>query len=108
MTLKDIDNKVHEFFLESQKPVLQDDGSLISSQGVYPNAIILTPHQYKQFLIEMFELSSETEIPEGVFIKCFSGLTVVIAEDHIGEPKLIKISASNYRPEKKPDARPGL
>ena len=77
MDLKELRTKINEFYLESKN-------------REYPNTLLLTKQQYKDFLKELFNVSGEDSIPEGVFIKSIEGLTVAFAEE-LQEPRVLKM-----------------
>ena len=77
MTLEQLRFKINEFYLDSKN-------------REYPNTLLLTKKQYKDFLKELFKVPNEDDIPEGVFIRSIEGLTVTFAEE-LEEPRLLKI-----------------
>lgn len=77
MTLNELKFKINEFYLESKV-------------REYPNTLLLTKQQYKEFLKEMFNVPDEHEIPEGIFIKSIEGLNVTFT-DQLDEPRVLKI-----------------
>ena len=77
MNLEQLRSKINEFYLESKN-------------REYPNTLLLTQQQYKDFLKELFNVSGEQDIPEGIFIKSIEGLTVAFA-DELVEPRVLKM-----------------
>jgi hypothetical protein len=77
MNLEQLRSKINEFYLESKN-------------REYPNTLLLTKQQYKDFLKELFNVSGEQDIPEGIFIKSIEGLTVAFA-DELVEPRVLKM-----------------
>lgn len=91
MKLQDIQTKIHEYFLESEKEGLETQKS--RTRGDYPNAIVLTRAQYISLIKEIFKIpenSSDTAL-EGVKILSIEGLEVIFTE-YIEEPKILKIT----------------
>lgn len=77
MNLQQLRAKINEFYLESKN-------------REYPNTLLLTKEQYKDFLKEMFNVPDEHDIPEGIFIKSIEGLAVAFA-DELEEPRVLKM-----------------
>ena len=77
MTLEQLRMKINEFYLDSKV-------------REYPNTLLLTKQQYKEFLKEMFNVPDEHEIPEGIFIKSIEGLSVAFT-DQLDEPRVLKM-----------------
>ena len=77
MTLSDLRHKINEFYLESKN-------------REYPNTLLLTKGQYKEFLKEIFNVPEEHDIPEGIFIQSIEGLAVVFT-DELDEPRILKM-----------------
>lgn len=88
MTIAELELEKNRFFLDSEKE-LDENGNHL--KGVYPNAVILTEHQYKQFLKEIFNIDDNAEIPDGIFINSICGLKPIITSDPIEKPKVIRI-----------------
>jgi hypothetical protein len=90
MTLLEIRQKIHEYYLESEKDGLESNKT--RTKGEYPNAILLTEEQYKVLLKEMFKL--QEDVSDGVLnevkIMSIEGLKVVFTE-YIEEPKILRI-----------------
>jgi hypothetical protein len=84
MTLDELQLKINEFYLESSKD--PESGERII--GTYPNSIILTKGQYKEFLRELFKLEENAEMPDGVLLSSINGLKVFFTE-YLPEPKVI-------------------
>ena len=89
MTINELEIEINHFFLESEKEIDENGNHM---KGVYPNALILTEDQYKEFLRELFHVSSDAEIPEGIFIKAICGLKTIITKECLEKPKVIRIS----------------
>lgn len=91
MKLQDIQTKIHEYFLESEKEGLEIQKS--RTRGDYPNAIILTRNQYISLVKEMFKIpeTSSDNALDGVKILCIEGLEVIFTE-YIEEPKILRIT----------------
>lgn len=77
MNLEQLRLKINEFYLESKN-------------REYPNSLLLTKDQYKDFLKETFKVPDFSEIPEGVFITSIEGLQVVFTEE-LEEPRVLKM-----------------
>lgn len=90
MTLSEIRQKIHEYYLESEKDGLETNKT--RTKGEYPNAILLTEEQYKVLLREMFKLQEDVsdEVLNEVKIMSIEGLKVVFTE-YIEEPKILRI-----------------
>lgn len=88
MTIAELELEKNQFFLDSKKEVDEDGNHL---RGVYPNAVILTDSQYKTFLKEIFHISKETEIPDGVFINSICGLKTILTKEDLDKPKVVKL-----------------
>ena len=67
----DILHAVNEFYLDSRK----------EGQGIYPNAILLTPNQLSDYT---------RDLPPGIKLEALQGLTIVLT-DYIEEPRLLKL-----------------
>lgn len=90
MTLQEVRQKIHEYYLESEKDGLENHKT--RTKGEYPNAILLTEEQYKVLLKEMFKLQEDVsdEVLDEVKIMSIEGLKVVFTE-YIEEPKILRI-----------------
>jgi hypothetical protein len=77
MDLQALRFKINEFYLESKN-------------REYPNSVLVTNEQYKDFLKEMFRVPDLSEIPEGIFITSIEGLKVVFT-DKLEEPRVLKM-----------------
>lgn len=77
MDLQALRFKINEFYLESKN-------------REYPNSVLLTKEQYKDFLKEMFKVPDFSDIPEGIFITSIEGLKVVFT-DELEEPRVLKM-----------------
>ena len=77
MDLQTLRTKINEFYLESKN-------------REYPNSLLLTDEQYKDFMKETFKVPEYSEIPDGVFISSIEGLQVVFADDLV-EPRVLKM-----------------
>lgn len=91
MKLKDVQTKIHEYFLESEQQGLKQ--SKVRSKGDYPNAILLTKNQYSSLLREMFKLTDDADDSALFNIKILSieGLQVIFT-DFIEEPKVLRLT----------------
>jgi hypothetical protein len=90
MTLADIKQKVHEYYLNSEKEGLENNK--VRTRGEYPNAILLTKEQYKVLIKEVFKLQEDIDdkFLEEVKIMSIEGLRVIFT-DYIEEPKILKM-----------------
>lgn len=90
MTLSEVRQKIHEYYLESEKDGLENNKS--RTKGQYPNAILLTEEQYKVLIREMFKLQEDVsdEALNEVKIMSIEGLKVVFTP-YIEEPKILRI-----------------
>jgi hypothetical protein len=90
MTLADIKQKVHEYYLNSEKEGLENNK--VRTRGEYPNAILLTKEQYKVLIKEVFKLQEDIDdkFLEEVKIMSIEGLRVIFT-DYIEEPKVLKM-----------------
>ena len=90
MTLTEIRQKIHEYYLESEKEGLGNNK--MRTKGDYPNTILVTKEQYKSLLKEMFKLENDIndEILNDIKIMSIEGLKVVFAE-YLEEPKILKM-----------------
>lgn len=88
--IKEIQEKIHEYYLESEKNGLTINNT--RSRGEYPNALLITKEQYKEALKEIFKLQEEVNDDLLMEIKILSieGLRVVFVT-HIEEPKVIRM-----------------
>lgn len=86
MDLHGLEQEINQFFLDSEK---ESEGG--RALGVYPNAVILTQNHYKDFLRELFKVSGDSEIPNGVIVSSICGLKVIFSED-VDKPKVVKIT----------------
>lgn len=77
MDLQQLRFKINEFYLESKN-------------REYPNSLLLTTDQYKDFLKELFKVPDFSGIPDGVFITSIEGLQVVFTEE-LEEPRVLKM-----------------
>jgi hypothetical protein len=77
MDLQALRFKINEFYLESKN-------------REYPNSVLVTNEQYKNFLKEMFKVPDFSDIPEGIFITSIEGLKVVFT-DELEEPRVLKM-----------------
>lgn len=77
MDLQTLRSKINEFYLESKN-------------REYPNSLLVTKDQYKDFLKETFKVPDFSEIPDGVFITSIEGLQVVFTDD-LDEPRVLKM-----------------
>jgi hypothetical protein len=77
MDLQTLRFKINEFYLESKN-------------REYPNSLLVTKDQYKDFLKETFKVPDFSEIPDGVFITSIEGLQVVFTDDLV-EPRVLKM-----------------
>lgn len=84
MNLHELQFKINEFYLDSSKDAESGD----RLQGIYPNSILLTKEQYKDFLKEIFVLEKDSEIPDGILLSSINGLKVIFT-DYIPEPKVL-------------------
>lgn len=89
MTINELELEINHFFLKSEKEVDEFGNHML---GTYPNAVILTEDQYKEFLRELFHVSDSVEIPEGVFINSICGLKTIITKENLEKPKVIRIT----------------
>ena len=89
MTINELEYAINQFYLDSEKE-LDDNGNHM--KGVYPNAVVLTEAQYKDFLKELFHVEGDTEIPEGIFIQSICGLKTIISIEYLEKPIVIKMS----------------
>jgi len=89
--IKTIQEKIHEYYLESEKDGLKNNNT--RSRGEYPNALLITKEQYKQALKDMFKLQDDISDSILMEIKIMSieGLKVIIA-DYVEEPKVIRMT----------------
>lgn len=90
MTLKEIRQKIHEYYLESEKEGL--DSNKMRTKGEYPNSILLTKDQYTMLIKEMFKLQEEInpQTLNKVKIMSIEGLKVIFT-DYLEEPKILRI-----------------
>ena len=88
MTIRDLELEINQFFLDSEK---ETDEKGTRQLGVYPNAVLLTEEQYKEFLKEILNVEDEIDIPSGIFISYICGLKAIISEDDLDKPKVIRI-----------------
>lgn len=90
MTLEEIRQKIHQYYLESEKEGL--DSNKMRTKGEYPNSILLTKDQYRVLIREMFKLEGEVnpEILDEVKIMSIEGLKVIFT-DYLEEPKILRI-----------------
>ena len=77
MDLQTLRTKINEFYLDSKN-------------REYPNSLLVTKDQYKDFLKETFKVPDFSEIPDGVFITSIEGLQVVFTDDLV-EPRVLKM-----------------
>jgi len=91
MKLHEIQTKIHEYFLESEKEGLENQK--VRTRGNYPNAILLTKEQYVSLLKEMFKITEDTgdSILLDIKVLCIEGLEVIFT-DYLEEPKILKIN----------------
>lgn len=91
MCIKDIRQKINEYFLESEREGLATSKTRV--KGSYPNALLVTKKQYTELLKEMFHLSDETkdDLLFNIKVLAIEGLEVVFT-DYIEEPKVLRIS----------------
>jgi hypothetical protein len=89
--IKTINEKIHEYFLESERDGLNSNKT--RSRGEYPNALLITKEQYKNILKEMFKLQEDinNEVLLEIKIMSIEGLKVVFTE-FIEEPKVIRMT----------------
>ena len=90
MTLQDIRQKIHEYYLESEKEGL--DSNKIRTKGEYPNTILVTKNQYKVLITELLKIQEDIDekVLEEVKILSIEGLKVVFTE-YLEEPKILKM-----------------
>ena len=88
MTIRDLELEINQFFLDSEK---ETDEKGTRQLCVYPNAVLLTEEQYKEFLKEILSVEDEIDIPSGIFISSICGLKAIIYEDDLDKPKVIRI-----------------
>jgi hypothetical protein len=88
MTIYELELEINQFFLDSEK---ETDDKGIRQKGIYPNAVILTEAQYKEFLKELFNVSGETQVPDGVFISSICGLKTIISEEDLVKPRVVRM-----------------
>lgn len=88
MTIHDLELEINQFFLDSEKEV---DEKGVRQQGVYPNAVLLTEQQYKDFIKEILNVDDEIDIPSGIFISSICGLKAIISEENLDKPKVIRM-----------------
>lgn len=90
MTLQDIRQKIHEYYLESEKEGL--DSNKIRTKGEYPNTILVTKDQYKVLIRELLKIQEDIDekVLEEVKILSIEGLKVVFTE-YLEEPKILKM-----------------
>lgn len=92
MTILELEHEINEFFLNSEKEV---DESGNTYKGVYPNAVILTEAQYKDFIKELLHINRDSEFPDGLFIKSICGLKVILSEENLEKPKVVRLHITN-------------
>ena len=89
--IKTINEKIHEYFLESERDGLNSNKT--RSRGEYPNALLITKEQYKNILKEMFKLQEDisNEVLLEIKIMSIEGLKVVFKE-LIEDAKVIRMT----------------
>lgn len=88
MTIHELELEINQFFLDSEKEV---DEQGIRQRGMYPNAVLLTEGQYQKFVKELLYISDEAEFPEGLFIKSVCGLKVIISQEDLTKPRVVRL-----------------
>jgi hypothetical protein len=89
--IKTINEKIHEYFLESERDGLNSNKT--RSRGEYPNALLITKEQYKETLKQMFKLQDDVadEVLLEIKVMSIEGLKVIIT-DYLEEPKVIRLT----------------
>jgi len=88
MTTLELELEINQFFLDSEKEV-DENGN--RQKGIYPNAVILTENQYKDFIKEILNVESEVDIPNGIFISSICGLKAILSNEDLPKPRVVRI-----------------